>query len=264
MTRATILALAPAMLIAACTTLDDHTATHEIIGGSPSTEPRPFSASIQLGGVHICGGTLIAPRWVVTAGHCIDFLRQLPIDEIRVRVGSLDRTDGGTLAPARRLVMHPDFTYDPIIVNDIGLIELARAAPYVPIAIAHDPGPLGATLRTMGWGCDHVPTEDDPCDRATFPAVLQELDLRLIDGAPCDSAGFTPGLDLCTSPVVSGTQACGGDSGAPLLRRVGDHWKLVGTTSRGVSGPVPCSGGFGVYTDVTAYRRWIAEVMMCP
>lgn len=42
-----------------------------IVGGAVSSEGEwPWQASLQVRGRHICGGTLIADRWVITAAHC--------------------------------------------------------------------------------------------------------------------------------------------------------------------------------------------------
>lgn len=45
--------------------------TMEIVGGKEvPPHSRPFMASIQSSGHHICGGVLIHPQWVLTAAHC--------------------------------------------------------------------------------------------------------------------------------------------------------------------------------------------------
>uniref|UniRef100_A0A8C6ZLE3 Transmembrane serine protease 6 n=1 Tax=Nothoprocta perdicaria TaxID=30464 RepID=A0A8C6ZLE3_NOTPE len=42
-----------------------------IVGGADSVEGEwPWQASLQVRGHHICGGTLIADRWVISAAHC--------------------------------------------------------------------------------------------------------------------------------------------------------------------------------------------------
>ena len=102
----------------------------------------PFMAQIQLDGDHRCGGALIHPEWVLTAGHCLedrtyqDTILNNP-ERLTVRMGVHDQTKSSLDEPWREeitvddIVMHPDWIYQNnssgMIINlhnDIALIHL--------------------------------------------------------------------------------------------------------------------------------------------
>ena len=49
--------------------------TPRIVGGTEvptDTFPYPFATSLESFGFQICGASLIAPQWILTAAHCVD------------------------------------------------------------------------------------------------------------------------------------------------------------------------------------------------
>ena len=106
----------------------------------------------------------------------------------------------------------------------------------------------------MGWG-DTCETPDCGAE----PRILQELDTKLVPESEC--ARFNPGSELCTDSDTPNAQGCHGDSGGPQVVGRPLHWELIGATSRDGDADPACATGPGVWTDVTAYRPWIAKTI---
>ncbi|MCI2424173.1 serine protease [Saccharopolyspora sp. K220] len=221
-----------------------------VIGGHDATEEYPFMASLQVAGSHNCGASLIRPDWLVTAAHCV--ASGTDPASLNVRVGSNDRTTGGSEARVTQIIVHPDYA-PPAPGGDIALLKLDHPVPQQPIQLADGSGAPGTATRILGWGltCDR----QDNC--SDLPITLQELDTKLVDDGQC--AEIDGPRELCTDSDTPDAQACNGDSGGPqLIGRPGD-WRLIGATSRDGDQDPRCSTGTGIWTDATSYADWIQQ-----
>ncbi len=205
-------------------------------------------------GEQFCGGALIAPRWVLTAAHCLAGVRP---DDLRIRAGSRLWSEGRLLA-VDRIVTHP--AYDPRTEgNDIALVRLAAPVdlplvrPATPAQTGRFGGP-GDLGHALGWG--------NLSEDGRAPERLHRARIPFTSLARCrrDYPGETIlATMICAGRPAGGVDTCQGDSGGPLAVRIGGVWVQIGVTSWGYGCARP--GRPGVYTRVSSFRPWIAGVM---
>lgn len=250
-------ACAAIAVLAACAPAASASPEGRIVGGTPATiEQVPFQAAIvddaRFGGDdfdrHYCGGTLITPRIVQTAAHCVvdgdpDGFpddEDLELNDLDVVVGraTLSGTGGQRLNVVNMVI---DPGYDDV-TGDLDAAWLALGAdaapPAAPIKIA-GPGEAalwapGAQTRTSGWGLtsDGGDASDD----------LRIATVPVIPDSTCDGLGglyedFNAATMVCAGHMAGGIDACQGDSGGPLaapgLAAGAPVTRLVGIVSFG-------------------------------
>jgi secreted trypsin-like serine protease len=226
---------------------DDPGVTPMIVGGGDADQTYSFMVSLQNGGSHFCGGSLISAEWVLTAAHCVE--GSSPAD-VSARIGSTEWQSGGEEAQAAEIIVHEGYN-GTSPGNDIALVKLAAPATSAPVALAAN-APAGTASRLIGWG--QTCPQPGACGA---PDVLQQLDVEVLDAGGC--TGIDGALELCTSNPNGDSGACYGDSGGPQIVGDGTTWSLIGVTSRSGNNDSTCATGPSIYTNATAYADWIAQ-----
>ncbi|XP_075764378.1 uncharacterized protein LOC102447103 [Pelodiscus sinensis] len=241
-----------AMLVARAAAGSDLYINRLVGGANCSVGSRLYQAALVRRGRIYCGGSLIHPKWVLTAAHC-----SKRVSSVRVHLGDYDlRAKEGReqIRRIRNYYVHPKYHLRPRD-NDFMLLELDEPAElndYVnTIKLATRCCSSGTQCTVSGWGSIRSP-------KKKFPRIMQCADLQTVSHADCKDSypGRITRNMLCAGVEEGGIGTCQGDSGGPLVC----DGRLQGVVSWG-SSVCALHGRPGVFANVCKAFRWVRNTI---
>ena len=272
----------------------DQPDTEMIVGGKPA-KPGKFPYQVRLYAADddekgFCGGSIIDPQWILTAGHCVVKESepegpQTPAETVYVGYGSTDRTET-TKIESEKIVVHPLYLEKALAGgSDVALVKLKEPIPgakKVEIANPDTEKELvtrGVKVTVTGWGAIWDPEDKevvellskidpqvDVTEKLRFPLKLHEADINVMARDECRAIYEPQALhvadsELCALKPRSVTNSCYGDSGGPLVVRAEEprRYVQIGVVSWGDR----CgrAGNPNVFARVASFSDWIEQTM---
>ena len=199
-------------------------------------------ATFYVDGAH---GTLIKPKWIVTAAHAT----------FCVNSGSYITLNNG-LHEVERIFVHKN--YKPGESHDIALVKLVNPIKDIePATVYEDSDELGKSTWFIGVGGTGNGITGQTIDNYENDGVLRKAENKVIlANGPLLKFQFDSGNSALPLEGVSG----GGDSGGPAYVKANETNYLLGISSRVEGGSIGKYGVTEVYSRVSFFNSWIENI----
>lgn len=209
----------------------------------------PAVVALTNNGNVFCTGTLISPRVVLTAGHCVDGLGANGSVFFGNFVGGT-----GVITTIERSQNHPGWTGDLAGGHDLGLVLIGSAQdPSLPVKLSREDLStlIDADYRVVGFGIHDRDTQELDGNKRT--AVMKIANVASLNSDYIEVTDVDPTMDPDTA-------ICQGDSGGPGFITVGGEEQLAGTHSYSIQGCFNPSGDMRVHLYIDDFiQPWIDQ-----
>ncbi|MBN3272023.1 CFAD factor, partial [Polyodon spathula] len=217
---------------------------------------KPYMASLQIKGSHICGGFLVGKSFVMTAAHC--FNRNMEMTVVLGAHDISDRIERVQRVAVRFYHIYPGYD-NHTLQNDIMLLQLQKEAQVgsriqcIPLPKKDKDVKPKTECVVAGWGATRT--------GGNASSKLRAVNVTVIDKKVCKTAWKNQITErmMCAGGNVGRHGFCQGDSGGPLVCNKKptaegivsfNEWKACDNPQKP-----------NVYTQVSKYLPWIKCIM---
>ncbi|XP_077285890.1 chymotrypsin-2-like [Arctopsyche grandis] len=225
---------------------------NRIIGGTPVSSPVTQAVSVlNLNLEHVCGGTIINSKWVLTSATCA---RTSGIKYIMAGATSIPNSD--YVFHIWEIITHPDFNSEDDL-NNIGMLKTLQTIIYTSrVGAANLPYysvGSGTAMIISGWG------RTSKTD-ASFSSSIRSLTVKSMSREEC-RLDMEPPREIYDRQLCgvrsTGKGVCTGDSGSGVIASGYVHGIVARTSS-----VENCALGYPeVFTRVYPFVSWINQVI---
>jgi trypsin len=203
-----------------------------IIGGEPDTSQEHMAVAylqmVEGNMAAACTGTLIGPRIVLTAAHCV---QGFSADQVTVFFGN--STTGAQARHVSEVKWHSGYNSHNLS-NDVAMVRLEEnpppgivPIPFLPHSMGITSSDIGRPLEFVGFGVTETGAS------GTKMTVLNNLDWVCVSASGCNLGGgaYAAPNTICQDQYPGGP--CSGDSGGPAFVNRSGREYVCGITSYG-------------------------------